>query len=138
MGDEAEFTLTIKNNSEKKKYFYVSGIYEAKLFKIVDANGNIQPWKYTVIYDIVGDKESYILVEPGRDYSWIIKAKLSKRIKPIIDFHDSVIELYNFGKFNISTNYEGWNGMIFDLNKEDIFVGTLTSNTITIEVMDKG
>ena len=148
VGDEIEFLLEFINRSDKNSYIYLDEFYNAELFSIVDTEGNYKAIEQKVKYDLMWTKEGYKLIKEADRYRWNVKASIQDSSNPLIDFGDSLIKLERLGKFNITANYRGWDGITVDddgqeisvsgyLGLKDAFVSTLTSNTITIEVVEK-
>lgn len=163
VGDEIQFTLTLKNIAAAAERIYLQPHDTATLFGFKDAQGRILPvsLNYITRRDVMWAKEDFRSIKPGENFEWVIHAKLSKKLgnKNIqMDFKDSsivldfdrarVAGLSGTAEFNPFAHYQGWDGMTTDeqgkpirvsekLGMKNVFTGSLTSWVSTVEVKEK-
>lgn len=139
------FILRIDNLTAQRTHLYIDDIYNARYFTVTDEKNATLPIVLTTMYDSVWSADAYKPLEANASYRWTIEAKLRDNATPTLDFGDSQIRLMHRGKFKLYATYKGWDGVFADKNGstiplgrhlgiDKVFVGTLRSNTVTIEV----
>jgi len=148
VGDTITFILNFENKTLEDRNIYIENIYWGTHFKVTDETGTAQPSEYSVIYDLVWSEDLYHLVKAKEVYRHTIVANIvgDSEGNLMIDFNDSFIKLNQLGKFDVFVSYEGWDGTTTDKDGkavpisekfgfENVFLGKLKSNTITIEIV---
>ena len=147
VGENINFLLTFKNVSMERIHIFEPEYYYAELLRIIDEKNNTMRWKRKVFYDLMWSKDDFKLIEPKSNHKWVITGMIALcNGKLLINFGDSVIFLKKAGKYEVSVEYEGWDGLTTDkigktisvseaLSLKNVFIGSLISNTIGFEIM---